>query len=99
MANFVPSHLGPLSEIYGRRIVLNVSNIVFCAFNLGCALAPNLGGLIVMRFFAGLGGSACLTIGSGMISDLFLTEERGKAMAMYSLGILFGPVLGTHLGV
>ncbi|KAF2691191.1 MFS general substrate transporter [Lentithecium fluviatile CBS 122367] len=93
-----PLFLSPLSEIYGRRIVLNVSNVVFCAFNLGCALAPNLGALIAMRFFAGLGGSACLTIGSGVISDLFLTEERGKAMAMYSLGILFGPVLGPICG-
>ncbi|KAF2255718.1 MFS general substrate transporter [Trematosphaeria pertusa] len=93
-----PLFLSPLSEIYGRRIVLNVSNVVFCAFNLGCALAPSLGGLIVMRLIAGTGGSACLTIGSGVISDLFPTEQRGKAMAMYSLGILFGPVLGPICG-
>lgn len=78
--------------------MLNVSNVVFCAFNLGCALAPSLGGLIVMRLIAGTGGSACLTIGSGVISDLFPTEQRGKAMAMYSLGILFGPVLGPICG-
>jgi MFS family permease len=90
-----PLFLSPLSEIYGRRIILNISNVFFCAFNLGCALAPNLVGLIIMRFLAGFGGSACLTIGSGVISDLFPTQERGKAMALYSLGILFGPVLGT----
>lgn len=93
-----PLFLSPLSEIYGRRIVLNLSNIIFCAFNLGCALAPNLTGLIIMRFLTGLGGSACLTIGSGIISDLFPTQERGKAMALYSLGVLFGPVLGPIFG-
>lgn len=93
-----PLFLSPLSEIYGRRIVLNVSNVVFCAFNLGCALAPNLPGLIVMRFLAGTGGSACLTIGSGVISDMFPVEQRGTAMALYSLGILFGPVLGPICG-
>lgn len=85
-----PLFLSPLSEIYGRCIILNVSNVVFCAFSLGCALAPNLGGLIVMRFFAGLGGSACLTIGTGVIADMFVPQERGKAVAMYSIGILFG---------
>lgn len=95
---FGPLFLSPLSEIYGRRIVLNVSNVVFCAFNLGCALAPNLSGLIVMRFLAGTGGSACLTIGSGVISDLFPIEQRGTAMALYSLGVLFGPVLGPIFG-
>jgi MFS family permease len=51
-----------------------------------------------MRFFSGVGGSACLTLGVGIISDLFPTEQRGKAMAMYSLGVLFGPVLGPIFG-
>jgi multidrug resistance protein len=87
-----------LSEIYGRRIILNLSKIFFCAFNLGSALAPNLTSLIVMRLLAGLGGSACLTLGAGVISDLFMAEQRGKAMSMYSLGVMFGPVLGPICG-
>ncbi|KAH8745545.1 major facilitator superfamily domain-containing protein [Diaporthe sp. PMI_573] len=93
-----PLFLSPLSEIYGRRIVLNLSNIVFCAFNLGCALAPNLAGLIVMRLLAGVGGSACLTLGAGIISDLFMAQQRGRAMSMYSLGVMFGPVIGPICG-
>lgn len=49
-----------------------------------------------MRFLAGVGGSACLTIGTGVIADLFVASQRGKAVAMYSMGILFGPILGKH---
>jgi MFS family permease len=94
-----PLFLSPLSEIYGRRILLNLANIFFCAFTLGCALAPNLGGLITMRLLAGLGGSACLTLGAGVISDLFLREQRGRAMSMYSLGVMFGPVFGPICGI
>jgi multidrug resistance protein len=93
-----PLILSPLSEIYGRRIVLNVANVVFCAFTLGCALAPNLGGLIAMRFLAGFAGSACLTLGTGVIADLFVPAQRGKAVALYSMGILFGPILGPICG-
>lgn len=93
-----PLFLSPLSEIYGRSRVLSTSNTFFVAFNLGCALAPNLNGLIAMRFLAGLGGSACLTIGSGVISDLFITERRGLATSLYGMGILFGPILGPLLG-
>ncbi|KAH7073100.1 major facilitator superfamily domain-containing protein [Paraphoma chrysanthemicola] len=93
-----PLFLSPLSEIYGRCIVLNCSNVFFCAFTLGCALAPNLGGLIAMRFLAGLGGSACLTIGTGVIADMFATAERGRAVALYSMGVLFGPILGPICG-
>ena len=51
-----------------------------------------------MRFLAGIGGSACLTIGSGVISDLFLPEQRGLAISVYGAGMLFGPVLGPILG-
>jgi multidrug resistance protein len=93
-----PLFLSPLSEIYGRCIVLNCSNVFFCAFTLGCALAPNLGGLIGMRFLAGVGGSACLTIGTGVIADMFVPAQRGKAVAIYSMGILFGPILGPICG-
>ncbi|KAH7095913.1 major facilitator superfamily domain-containing protein [Paraphoma chrysanthemicola] len=93
-----PLFLSPLSEIYGRCIVLNCSNVFFCAFTLGCALAPNLGGLIAMRFLAGLGGSACLTIGTGVIADMFVAAQRGRAVALYSMGILFGPILGPICG-
>lgn len=93
-----PLFFSPLSEIYGRRIVLNAANLIFIAFNLGCALAPNLSGLLAMRFFSGTGGSACLTIGSGVIVDLFVAEQRGLATSIYSLGILFGPVVGPICG-
>ncbi|CAO2650596.1 Nn.00g018880.m01.CDS01 [Neocucurbitaria sp. VM-36] len=96
--SFGPLFLSPLSEIYGRCVVLNYSNVFFCAFTLGSALAPNLGGLIGMRFLAGVGGSACLTIGTGVIADMFVPAERGKAVAIYSMGVLFGPIMGPICG-
>ncbi|KAI5858054.1 major facilitator superfamily domain-containing protein [Tricharina praecox] len=93
-----PLLLSPLSEIYGRRRVLDSGNIFFVVWQIGCALAPNLGSLIAFRFLAGVGGSGCLTIGGGVISDLFAPDQRGMATAMYSLGPLFGPVVGPIAG-
>ncbi|USP74469.1 hypothetical protein yc1106_01743 [Curvularia clavata] len=90
--------LSPLSEIYGRYWVLNLSSLVWCAFTFGCAFAPNLDGLISMRFLAGVGGSACLTIGTGVISDVFVPTQRGLAVSILSMGILFGPILGPIAG-
>lgn len=90
--------LSPLSEIYGRRIVLNAATTLFVLFQIGCALAPNLSALIVFRVLTGMGGSACLTIGGGVVSDLFKPEQRGLAMSVFSFGPLFGPVLGPICG-
>ncbi|KAJ5460296.1 Major facilitator superfamily domaingeneral substrate transporter [Penicillium daleae] len=95
---FGPLFLSPLSEMYGRRIILNISTSFFVLFQIGCALAPNLSALIVFRLLTGIGGSACLTIGGGVVSDLFEPEQRGMAMSIFGAGPLFGPVLGPICG-
>jgi multidrug resistance protein len=93
-----PILLSPLSEIYGRRPVLTGANAFFVVWQIGCALAPNLGSLIVFRLLAGIGGSGCITIGGGVIADLFRPDQRGFASSIYSLGPLFGPVIGPICG-
>lgn len=93
-----PLFLAPLSEIYGRRFVITGANAFFCVWQIGCALAPNLQSLIIFRFLTGVGGSGCLTIGGGVIADLFPPDRRGIASAVYSLGPLFGPVVGPVCG-
>ncbi|KAH8804848.1 major facilitator superfamily domain-containing protein [Xylogone sp. PMI_703] len=93
-----PLFLAPLSELYGRANVLNFANAIFVVWQIGCAKAPSLGSLIAFRFLAGIGGSGCLTIGGGVIADLFSADRRGLATSIYSLGPLFGPVVGPIAG-
>ncbi|KAF8593324.1 MFS general substrate transporter [Ceratobasidium sp. AG-I] len=93
-----PLLLGPLSEIYGRRPVLQGSNFFFLAFNVACSRAQTSSQLLAFRFLAGLGGSAPLAIGGGTIADLWAPEERGMAMGLYSLAPLTGPAIGPIVG-
>lgn len=93
-----PLFLGPLSEIYGRVYVLQLANLIYLFFNLGCGLAQTKGQLIAFRFLSGLGGSAPLAIGGGVLGDLFTSEERGKAISIYSLAPLLGPAIGPVAG-
>lgn len=55
-----PLFMAPLSEIYGRRLVLASANLFFCVWQIGCALAPNMAALIVFRLLTGIGGAGCL---------------------------------------
>lgn len=57
-----PLFLGPLSEIYGRKIVLQLTNLFYIAFNITCAVSTSTGQMIAFRFLAGLGGSAPLAV-------------------------------------
>lgn len=93
-----PLFLGPLSEMYGRVPVLQLMNLVYLFFNLGCGLAKTKTQMIVFRFFAGLGGSVSLAIGGGVLGDLFTAEQRGRAMSLYSLMPLLGPAVGPIAG-
>ncbi|CAK5262918.1 unnamed protein product [Mycena citricolor] len=93
-----PLLFAPLSEMYGRRGVLNIMNVLSIAFSLGCAFAPNLAALLVFRFLLGFTGSAPVACGGGVISDLFSERDRAAAMAIYSLGPLIGPVVGPIAG-
>ena len=61
-------------------------------------MSPNMASLIVFRFLAGLGGSACLAVGGGIIGDLFPLHQRGQANALFTIGPLFGPVIGPIIG-
>jgi hypothetical protein len=52
-----PLLFAPLSEIWGRNPVFRITLLLFFCFNLGCALAPNIESLLVLRFLCGFFGS------------------------------------------
>jgi len=84
-----PLFLAGMTEIYGRHLVISCANVFFCAWQIACALAPSLGSLIAFRFLTGVGGSACMTIGGAIVGDLFIVEERGLALTVWTLGPLY----------
>lgn len=93
-----PLIIAPLSELYGRLLLYYVTNILYVIFTVGCAVSPSLGFLIVFRLLSGMAGSAVLNIGGGTIADLFVQEERGTAMSVWTVGPLLGPVIGPVAG-
>ncbi|CEH13727.1 Synaptic vesicle transporter SVOP and related transporters (major facilitator superfamily) [Ceraceosorus bombacis] len=64
-----PLFLAPLSEMFGRKLVLQFSNAFFIALTVACAVAPSASSLTAFRFLAGLGGSAPLVIGGGEVES------------------------------
>ena len=89
---------GTLSDIYGRRVMITVSLVLFTAGSILCALAPNMTVLIIARGLQGLGGGGIMPVVQTVISDVVSPRERGKYQAYFS-GVwmaagLLGPVLG-----
>ncbi|KAK4076537.1 uncharacterized protein Triagg1_4140 [Trichoderma aggressivum f. europaeum] len=96
--SFGPLLWGPLSEMYGRVVVLRVSNLIYLAFNTGCGFAQSNSQMTAFRFLSGFGGSAPLVLASGVIGDVFTPDERGKAISVYTIAPLLGPAVGPIVG-
>jgi MFS family permease len=90
-----PLLISSMSEIYGRLIVYHLCNLTYVGFTVGCALSSNTTMFLVFRFLCGCAASSPMSIGGGTIADLYDADERGKAMALFGLGPLLGPVSRT----
>jgi multidrug resistance protein len=93
-----PLLLAPLSELYGRVIIYNITNLLFLVFTILCAISQNQSILLVFRFLSGFVGVATITIGSGTIADIMPREKRGKAVSVWSVGPILGPTVGPIIG-
>lgn len=85
----------PLSEHYGRKLVMISTFIVFTAFILGTALAPTFPGLVVLRLFVGIGASTPVSVIGGIYADIYNTARgRGMAVAAFMAATTWGPICG-----
>ncbi|KAI1049162.1 hypothetical protein LB506_004796 [Fusarium annulatum] len=92
---------GKISDIWGRKPILLVANVIFFAGSLVCALVDDLAVFIAGRAIQGLGAAGMQTLVNICISDMFSQRDRGLYYGLTSIvwavasGI--GPVLGGAL--
>lgn len=93
--------VGALSDRYGRRRVVLLSNVGLGLDYVLMALAPNLWWLFVGRVISGI-TAASVSTGMAYIADVTPPEKRsaafGKVGVAFGLGFVLGPALGGLLG-
>ncbi|GMK58654.1 hypothetical protein CspeluHIS016_0600960 [Cutaneotrichosporon spelunceum] len=96
-----PTLWGALSDVYGRRVTLMCTFVVFIGASIGLALSEHLYQLLILRALQSSGSASTIAIGSGMIGDVTAREARGGIMGLFQAGLLMplaiGPVLGGVL--
>ncbi len=89
---------GLLSARFGRKQLLVGSAIGFTAASVMCGLSQNLMQMIVFRGFQGVFGALLPPLAQATLVDTFSKKELPKAMALYGVGLMVGPILGPVLG-
>lgn len=89
---------GKISDIFGRKPVLIVANLLFLIGSLIAALSNSIGMLIAARAIQGVGGGGLVTLVNICISDLFSLRRRGAYFGIiggvWALASAIGPVIG-----
>jgi DHA1 family bicyclomycin/chloramphenicol resistance-like MFS transporter len=100
LAAFAASTLlwGPLSDRFGRRLVVMGSLSLYALSSIGCALADNAMAFIVWRTLQGFMASGSMIAGRAMIRDAHDAEGAHRAMSQVTLVFALAPAIAPVLG-
>src|SRR5688572_23862805 len=87
-----------LSSFFGRKRYFVWSFILFTAASMLCGAARSLEMMVLARILQGIGGGGLIPLAQAIMLETFPEEERGMAMALYSMGVAVAPAVGPVLG-
>ncbi len=89
---------GWLSRVFGRKNYLIASIAMFTVSSFLCGSAWSLRALIIFRIIQGIGGGGLQPLSQSILLEAFPPSQHGRAMAIFGVGIMFGPIVGPLLG-
>jgi len=89
---------GFLSNRLGRKRLLLINIVGFMVSSFLCGIAVHLVDMVIFRMLQGLFGAALVPLSQVIIRETFSEEEQPKAIAVWGVGIMGGPIFGPTLG-
>ena len=89
---------GYFTHRFGQKKFLFVSIAGFVVASVLCGLSTNLSEIVAFRLLQGISGAALVPLSQSIMVATFPAAERGKAMAIWGIGVMVGPILGPTLG-
>ena len=89
---------GKLSDLYGRKRLLQTALAIFGIASILCALAQTMPQLIAARALQGLGGGGLIAMAHATIGDVLAPRDRGRYAGYFAGTFAVSGVMGPVLG-
>ncbi len=89
---------GALADSFGRRPVILINVAAFGLASLVCALAQNIGILVVGRILQGMSCGAGIVVGRAIVRDLFSASNAQRLMSQITLFFGIAPAIAPIIG-
>ena len=89
---------GWLAARFGRKRLFLGTVTGFTLVSMLCGAATSLDELVIFRLLQGAFGAGLVPLSQAVLLDSYPRERHGRAMAMWGVGVMVGPILGPTLG-
>src|SRR6185312_13503446 len=89
---------GWIANRFGRKRIFIVCSAGFTIASVMCGLAQDITQMVVFRLLQGVFGAALVPLSQAVMLDSYALHERAKAMAIWGMGVMMGPIMGPSLG-
>ncbi|EXJ68585.1 uncharacterized protein A1O5_08379 [Cladophialophora psammophila CBS 110553] len=88
----------PLANVYGRRPVYILGNLLAAVTNIAAGYCNTWTGIMVTRVFNGIGAGSPGAIGAATVCDMYYLHERGFYMGIFTFLLTNGPHAASLFG-
>jgi len=89
---------GILAARLGRKKLFAIAVTGFTIASMLCGAATSLPEIVLFRLMQGVFGAGLVPLSQAVLLDTYPREKHGKAMAVWGMGVMVGPILGPTLG-
>jgi MFS transporter, DHA2 family, multidrug resistance protein len=97
-AAIMTAPVGWIANRFGRKRIFILCAGGFTIASVLCGLAQDINQMVLFRLLQGVFGAALVPLSQAVMLDSYSLQERAKAMSIWGMGVMMGPIMGPSLG-
>jgi DHA1 family bicyclomycin/chloramphenicol resistance-like MFS transporter len=90
--------IGPLSDVWGRKMPLRIGLVIYIGCSVCCMLTHSFTVFLCLRFVQGLAGSGCQVISRALVNDLYQGKNAAYVFTLLQIIMGVSPILAPMAG-